>query len=186
VIRAKGASGGFLCPIPAEGAMKKFLSVIDAISIWSGKVASWLILLVVGFIIYEILMRYVFHLPTLWVSESMVFGAGLTYVLGAAWALQDNRHVKIDLIYGRLTPRQRAVMDSITFVFFALYMIVFLWATAEYARRSVSVLETSGSAWDPPVYPIKLALMAGVALLLLQGIAKFIRDLHFAIKGNQL
>ena len=90
--------------------MKKLLSLIDALSIWSGKAASWLILLVVGFIIYEILMRYVFHLPTLWVSESMVFGAGLTYVLGSAWALQDNRHVKIDLIYGRLTPRQRAVM----------------------------------------------------------------------------
>jgi TRAP-type mannitol/chloroaromatic compound transport system permease small subunit len=93
--------------------MKKLLSVIDALSIWSGKAASWLILLVVGFIIYEILMRYVFHLPTLWVSESMVFGSGLTYVLGAAWALQDNRHVKIDLIYGRLTPRQRAVIDSL-------------------------------------------------------------------------
>ena len=107
--------------------MKKILSVIDAISIWSGKVAGWLILLVVGFIIYEILMRYVFHLPTLWVSESMVFGSGLTYVLGAAWALQDNRHVKIDLIYGRLTPRQRAVMDSITFVFFAsLYGRIFV------------------------------------------------------------
>ena len=48
--------------------MKKILSVIDAISIWSGKVAGWLVLLVIGFIIYEILMRYVFHLPTLWVS----------------------------------------------------------------------------------------------------------------------
>jgi TRAP-type mannitol/chloroaromatic compound transport system permease small subunit len=131
-------------------------------------------------------MRYVFHLPTLWVSESMVFGAGLTYVLGAAWALQDNRHVKIDLIYGRLTLRQRAIIDSITFVFFALYMGVFLWATSVYARRSLSVLETSGSAWDPPVYPIKLALMFGVILLLLQGIAKFIRDLHYAIKGNSL
>ena len=186
MFRAKGAPGDSLCLNPAEDRMKKILSVIDSISIWSGKAAGWLVLLVICFIIYEILMRYVFHLPTLWVSESMVFGAGLTYVLGSAWALQDNRHVKIDLIYGRLTPRQRAVIDSITFVFFALYMGVFLWATGEYARRSVADLETSSSAWDPPVYPIKLALMVGVALLLLQGIAKFIRDLHFAVKGNQL
>jgi TRAP-type mannitol/chloroaromatic compound transport system permease small subunit len=85
-----------------------------------------------------------------------------------------------------LTPRPRAVIDSFTFIFFFFYMIVFLWATTEYARRAVSVLETSGSAWDPPVYPIKLALAAGVLLLLLQGIAKFIRDLHFAVKGNKL
>ncbi len=166
--------------------MKKLLSVIDALSIWSGKAASWLILLVVGFITYEISMRYVFHLPTLWVSESMVFGSGLTYVLGAAWALQDNRHVKIDLIYGRLSPRQRSVIDSITFVFFVLYLGVFLWATTEYVQRSISVRETSGSAWDPPVYPLKLALAVGVALLLLQGTAKFIRDLHFAFKGSKL
>lgn len=98
--------------------MIKLLAIIDAISIWTGKASSWLILIVVVFVIYEILMRYLFHLPTLWVSESMVFGCGVSYVLGSAWALQDNRHVKIDLIYGRLTPRQRATIDSITFPFF--------------------------------------------------------------------
>ncbi|MCG7852078.1 MAG: TRAP transporter small permease subunit [Methanosarcinaceae archaeon] len=164
--------------------MKKLLAIIDALSIWTGKAASWLVLIVVVFVVYEILMRYVFHLPTLWVSESMVFGCGITYVLGAAWALQDNRHVKIDLIYGRLTSRQRAIIDSITFVFFVLYLSVFLWATAKYTWQSVLVRETTGSAWDPPVYPIKVALVIGVLLLLLQGTAKFIRDLHLSIKGG--
>lgn len=164
--------------------MKKILAIIDALSIWTGKAASWLVLIVVVVIVYEILMRYVFHLPTLWVSESMVFGCGLTYVLGAAWALQDNRHVKIDLIYGRLTLRQRAVIDSVTFFFFALYLGLFFWAVSKYAWQSVLLTETSSSAWDPPVYPIKVALAIGVLLLLLQGTAKFIRDLHLAIKGG--
>ena len=164
--------------------MNKLLAVIDAMSTWAGKAASWLIALVVVFIIYEIFMRYVLHLPTLWVSESMVFGSGLTYVLGGAWALKENRHVKIDLVYGRLNERQRAIIDAITFVFFAIYMVVFLWAVFEYVGRSVSVLETSGSAWDPPIYPVKIALLVGVLLLLLQGIAKFIRDLRFAIRGT--
>ncbi len=166
--------------------MKKLLAIIDAISIWTGKASSWLILIVVVFVIYEILMRYIFHLPTLWVSESMVFGCGVSYVLGSAWALQDNRHVKIDLIYGGLTPRQRATIDSITFPFFVLYLGVFFWASANYAWRSILVRETAGSAWDPPVYPIKMALVVGVALLLLQGMAKFVRDLHLAIKGRKL
>lgn len=166
--------------------MKKLLAIIDGLSSGIGKAGSWLILIVIAFVIYEILMRYVFHLPTLWVSESMVFGCGLSYVLGAAWALQDNRHVKIDLLYGRLTPRQRAVIDSITYVFFVLYLGVFGWATSRYAMQSLRVRETSGSAWDPPVYPIKLALLLGVALLLLQGTAKFIRDLYFALKGREL
>ena len=166
--------------------MKRLLAIVDSLSTWTGKAASWLTLVVVIFIVYEIMMRYVFHLPTLWVSESMVFGCGLTYVLGAAWALQDNRHVKIDLVYGKLTLRQRAAIDAVTFVFFALYLGFFLWAVSKYAWQSVSVAETSGSAWDPVVYPIKVALAFGTLLLLLQGIAKFVRDLHFTIKGREL
>ena len=166
--------------------MKKVLSFIDALSTLVGKAGSWLILAVVGFIVYEIVMRYIFHLPTLWVSESMVFGCGISYVLGAAWALKDNRHVKIDLIYGRLTTRQRAVIDSITYFFFVLYIGVFLWAASKYTWQSILVQETTSSAWDPPVYPIKIALVVGTALLLLQGTAKFIRDLHLAIKGTEL
>ncbi|MBW2094779.1 MAG: TRAP transporter small permease subunit [Deltaproteobacteria bacterium] len=166
--------------------MKKLLSFIDALSIWTGKTSGWLIFIVVFFIIYEVLSRYIFHHPTLWVTESVVFGCGLSYVLGAAWALQDNRHVKIDMIYDRLNSRRRAIMDSITFVFFALYLGVLLWATTKYAWHSVLLRETSGSAWDPVIYPIKMALPIGVALLLLQGIAKFIRDLHRAIKGTKL
>jgi TRAP-type mannitol/chloroaromatic compound transport system permease small subunit len=166
--------------------MKKILSLIDGLSIAVGKAGSWLIFAVVIFIIYEIVMRYIFHLPTLWVSESMVFGCGISYVLGAAWALQDNRHVKIDLIYGRLTARQRAAIDSLTYLFFALYLGVFLWAAGKYTWQSIMVRETTSSAWDPPVYPIKIALVVGTGLLLLQGTAKFIRDLHLAIKGREL
>jgi TRAP-type mannitol/chloroaromatic compound transport system permease small subunit len=172
--------------VNAGATMKKFLSLIDCLSINVGKAGSWLILAVVAFIIYEIVMRYIFHLPTLWVSESMVFGCGISYVLGAAWALQDNRHVKIDLIYDRLTPRQRAVMDAITYIFFALYLGVFLWAASKYTWQSIMVRETTSSAWDPPVYPIKIALVVGTGLLLLQGTAKFIRDLYFAIRGKEL
>jgi TRAP-type mannitol/chloroaromatic compound transport system permease small subunit len=166
--------------------MKKLVSVIDNISIFAGKATSWVTIVVIITVIYEISMRYALNLPTLWASETMVFGCGVLYVLGSAWALQDNRHVKIDVIYGRLSKRQRAVMDSVTFVFFTLYIVVLIWASAKYAGRSLQLLETTGSAWDPPVYPIKIALVLGVVLLMLQGIAKFIRDLHLAVKGSEL
>jgi len=166
--------------------MKKLLSAIDALSIWTGKAASILVLFVVLFVVYEIVMRYVFHLPTLWVSESMVFGCAITYVLGSAWALQDRRHVKIDFLYARLSLRCRAIIDSITYIFFALYLGVFLWASGKYALQSFRLRETAGSPWDPPIYPIKIALVVGVALLLLQGTAKLIRDLYLAITGKEL
>ena len=166
--------------------MEKALQIIDRISELSGKVVSVLPGVVVIAIMYEISMRYVFRLPTLWASEVIVYGCGLTYVLGAAWALRERRHVKIDLLYDRLSERGRAILDSGTFVFFALYILVLIWASGKYALKSYALGETSGSAWNPVVYPIKAAIPIGASLLFLQAVAKFIRVLHFAIKGSSL
>lgn len=166
--------------------MKRVISTIDFLSEFVGKLVSWLVPLVVAAVAYEIIMRYVLRLPTLWANEIMIFMCGLVYVLGAAWVLKEGKHVKIDILYERLSLRQRAVMDSVTFVFFAIYMGMMAWATGKYALKSVRIGETTGSAWDPAIYPIKSALFIGVILLLLQGLANFLRNLHFAIKGEQL
>lgn len=164
--------------------MKRLLSVIDWISMWSGKATSWFTIVVILMVIYEIVMRYVFHRPTIWASEGMILLCAILYVIGGAWTLLEKRHVKIDFIYERFSPRQQAILDVITFFFFALYMGMMLWATSKYAWESVQLTERSGSPWNPPVYPIKIALALGVLLILLQGIANFVRDLRAVIKGS--
>ena len=166
--------------------MKKFLTAIGWISTWTGKVTSWLTIAVVGVVSYEVVMRYVFLAPTRWASETMGFCCGLIYVLGGAWVLLENRHVKVEFIYEKLNPRQRATLDAITFLFFVLYIGIMLWATGRFARESIELLEGSGSPWNPPVYPIKTALVTGVFLVLLQGSAKLIRDIHFSLTGREL
>jgi TRAP-type mannitol/chloroaromatic compound transport system permease small subunit len=163
--------------------MKSVLSIIDWISMWSGKATSWFTIVVIFIVTYEIVMRYVFHRPTIWASEGMIFLCAILYVIGGAWTLLEKKHVKIDFVYERFSPRQRAILDIITFFFFALYMGMMLWATSKYAWESIQLAERSGSPWNPPVYPIKLALAVGVLLILLQGIANLIRDLHFVFKG---
>lgn len=165
--------------------MKRLLSLIDWISTWSGKATSWLAIAVIFVVVYEIIMRYVFRRPTLWANEAMIFLCAILYVIGGAWTLLEKRHVKIDFVYEKFTPRQRAIFDVLTFFFFALYMGMMLWATSKYAWESIQLAERSGSPWNPPVYPIKIALALGVLLILLQGIANLIRDLHLAIKGTQ-
>ena len=166
--------------------MKRLLSAIDWIVIWTGKVFSVLTLVVAFVVVYEIVMRYVFHAPTLWASESMVFGCALVYVMGGAWTALDGKHVRIELLYGRMPERGRAVADLATFFFFALYLGMMLWASCRFAWESFRLRETAGSPWDPPVYPFKIALAIGILLLLVQGTGKFIRDLHFAIRGRRL
>lgn len=166
--------------------LKTLVSGIDKISSWIGKTSSYLMLLVTPIICYEVAMRYVFHRPTLWASEAIVYLCGFVYVLGAAWTLQENRHVKIDLIYEKLSPRGKRIMDIFSFFFFALYMGMMLWVGTRFAIESFDVLETSGTPWDPPVYPVKIAFVIGVLLLILQGSAKLIRDIYFIIKGQEI
>ena len=166
--------------------MKTFLSAIRWISAWTGKAASWLTIVVVCVVAYEVVMRYVFHSPTRWASELTAFCCGFLYVIGGAWVLLEKRHVKIEFIYEKMTPRHRAVIDVITFSFFALYMGLMLWATTSYAWDSIQLAEHSGSPWNPPIYPIKTALVIGFCLVVLQGIDKLICDIHFAVTGKEL
>jgi TRAP-type mannitol/chloroaromatic compound transport system permease small subunit len=166
--------------------MKKLVKAIESISLLSGKASSWLTLPVIFVVAYEIIARYVFHRPTIWAVETMIYGCAIIYVMAAAWALLDGRHVKIDMVYEKLSTRGRALLDCFTFVFFGLYIGMMLWASTKYAWRSVTILEMSDSPWRPPLWPMKVFLALGVLLILLQGIAKFIRDLHLALTGREL
>lgn len=166
--------------------MRRILGLIDRISTWMGKIVSVLTLFVALAIVYEIVVRHLFHKPTVWAAESTVFACGLVYLLGGAWTLLEDKHVRIDMIYARISPRHRAAIDCVTYLFFALYLVVMLHATAIYAYESVEVRETTMSPWDPPIYPLKVAMALALALLILQGTAKFIRDLYFFVTGKTL
>jgi TRAP-type mannitol/chloroaromatic compound transport system permease small subunit len=166
--------------------MRTFLAFVDRVSTLIGKAVSVLTLFVAAAIMYEIVMRYFFVRPTVWAAESTVFACGLVYLLGGAWTLLEDKHVRIDLIYAKVSPRGRAILDCLTYFCFALYIVVMLRATAIYTFESVQLLETTMTPWDPPIYPMKIAMTVALGLVLLQGSAKFIRDLHFLITGKTL
>lgn len=165
--------------------MKTVLRFVDKLSTWTGVLSSYLILPVTAVVCYEVIARYVFHKPTLWVTESMIIGCAFIYVLGAGWTMLEGRHVKIDLLWVRLSKRNQKLLDIISSLFFFLYICFLLWFVSIYAFESVKLLEKAGSPWDPPLYPLKLAFAFGVVLLLLQGIAKLIRDLMFILTGEE-
>jgi TRAP-type mannitol/chloroaromatic compound transport system permease small subunit len=164
--------------------MKRLLRLIDSISIWSGKATGILCVLMVLFIIYEVILRHILNLPTQWVSEATVFCGALLYVIAGAWTLLKDQHVKVDLLYDRFSLKTKAYLDILSFVFFSIYMIAMLWATFIYATDSIDLLEHTGSSWNPPIYPLKVAFFIGVLLIMLQGINGLIRSIHF-IKYNQ-
>ena len=166
--------------------MKRILTLVDGISAWSGKAVSTLGLFVAVVIAYEILMRTFFSRPTVWASESTVFACGLIYLWGGAWALQEDKHVRIDMLYNKLSPKRQALVDCFTYLFFSLYILVMLKATWIYMAESVQLRESTTSAWDPPIYPMKIAMTLSLILLFLQGTARMIRNVYFLMKGKPL
>ena len=106
--------------------MKKFLALIDGTSIWVGKVTSILTLIVAFIISYEIFMREVLVKPTIWVAEATVFGCGLLYLLGGAWTLKQDGHVRVDMLYHGLSRRGKAIIDCLWQEVFVLRP-VFQW-----------------------------------------------------------
>ena len=166
--------------------MRKILALVDGSSTWIGKAVSMLGLFVAVVIVYEILMRTVFMRPTVWAAESTIFACGLIYLLGGAWTLQEDKHVRIDMLYNKLSPRRQALLDCLTYLFFSLYILVMLYATWIYMAESVRMRESTTSAWDPPIYPMKIAMTASLILLFLQGTARMIRNVYFLMKGKPL
>ncbi len=166
--------------------MRKILALVDGTSTWVGKTVSVLSLVVAVVIALEILMRSVISRPTVWASETTIFACGLIYLLGGAWTLQEDKHVRIDMLYSKWSPRRQAVMDCVTYLPFSLYILVMLWATWRYTADSIAVRETTMSPWNPPLYPMKMAMTLSLILLFLQGTARMIRNLYFAVRGKAL
>jgi TRAP-type mannitol/chloroaromatic compound transport system permease small subunit len=167
--------------------MKKILAVIDGISEWSGKIVSFLIVFIVAILLYEVAMRFVFNAPTNWAHELTMHMFGFLSVLAGAYVLRYDEHVKIDIIYNLFSPRARAIIDSFTYLVFFLFVSLLLWHSTAIALWAIKIGQTvSPSPWGSPLWPTKTAVPVAALLLLLQGIAQFIRVLTFAITGKEL
>jgi len=180
--------GGGRGPPPAceEFSVKTLLALIDATNAWIGKITSILSLVVAFIIFYEIIVREVLKSPTTWVSEATVFGCGLLYMLGGAWTLKQDGHVRVDMLYHGLSRRGKAIIDCVTYFAFLLYIAVMIWAAWQYMLQSIAVRETTMSPWDPVIWPFKIALVVSLVMLLLQQTAKFVRDFYYIMKGEEL
>jgi len=158
--------------------MGKVLAFIDRLNTWLGRSTGVLAFFVAAAIVYEVVVRHFFNRPTVWANESTIFAACLIYMLAGGWAVLEDRHVRIDLFYHQFSDRKRAAVDCLTYPFFALYIVVMLWASFNYTWESIRVGETTMSPWNPPIYPMKIFMTVGLFLILLQGTARLIRNLY--------
>jgi len=164
--------------------LKAILRFIDSQSDWTGRIGSVFIFGILGALLFEIFARYLFNSPTDWAHETSAFIFGSYFLLAGAYVLSIRGHVSIDIVYGRLPVRAQAILNLVTFIFLLLMCITLIWWGGQAALRAWQTGETSNSLWQPPTAPIRMMIPIGAFLLLIQGIAKFIRNLNTAITGK--
>lgn len=145
-----------------------------------GRSVALLVFLMFLLITIEVGFRYFLNSPTVWTNELTQMLFGLYGILSGGYILAQREHVNVDLLHSALPVRARAVLDVLTSLVFFIFTLALLWFGYEMARDSMATWETSHSAWNPPVWPIKLAIPIGAVLLILQGIAKLLEDIAIA------
>jgi len=162
------------------------LRIVDAISDYTGRGAAYLLIPLTVVVFIEVVARYGFNNPTTWGQETTVFIFGTIGMLAGVYTFFHHAHIRMDIIYSRLSLRRRAVIDVVMGLLFFFYLIVMLLGTGQFAIESVKVMQVSPSPWGPPLYPIKIVAVIGIFLVLLQGVAQYIRSFYHAWYGKEL
>ena len=155
----------------------RLLHFIDRIDELIGRFAGFLVIPMILFITYEVILRKIFNSPTIWAHELSQYLFGVFVLLGGAWTLAQRKHVSMDMVYNRLSERKRAILDLITFPIFFFVIFSLLWYGLESTQDALTRWYVSEGALKFPLGFVWAAIPIGSFLMLLQGMAKFVRDI---------
>ncbi len=156
-------------------------SVLDRISVATGRAASWLTLAMVLGTFVVVVFRYAFDTGLLWLQESVTWMHAMVFMLGAAYTLQQEGHVRVDIFYRRMAEGRKAIVNLLGVIVFVVPLcIFFLVECLEYVQISWRIREVSRDAGGLP-YPaiplLKSALLLMPVAILLQSLSLAMRSL---------
>lgn len=165
----------------------KLAGAIDALNERIGGMVKWLLLLAVLVSAGNALFRYGLNMSSNAWLEIQWYLFSLVFLLGAGYALKHNAHVRIDILYGRFSPRTQAWVDLVGSLLFLLPMAgLIAWLGWSTFADSYAIGEMSPDAGGLSRWPIKLAIPVGFALLALQGVSEAIKRAAFLMGKGEL
>ena len=174
---AQGAGRAGVRSVRGNGGLAVFCRSVDRLNEWIGWLLGPMIVFVSASIVYEVVSRGVFSQATTWVNETVVYGSSAVYLLVGGYALLHRRHVRIDLLFGMLSPRAARFLDLVAMPFLIAYAVALIVAGGEFAWASFMQSEGTGSPWNPRIWPVKMCIPLAGLLLLLQAFSNLFRDL---------
>lgn len=164
----------------------KVLAGVEAFIDWSGRTVSWLSLFLVLVTFIVVVLRYVFDSGSIALQEVTTYLHATVFLVGMAYTMQQNAHVRVDIFYARFSERTRAWVNLFGALFFLLPFMLFIsWVSWEYIVDSWSVLEGSREAGGlPGVFLLKSLILVMTFLLSLQACTQIARNLEFIFGSN--
>ena len=150
---------------------------LDRVTLLISRITMWLTAVIVTIMFYEVVMRYVFEKPTLWVNEMSLWLAGMIYLFAGLYAMQQRSHIRIFILYD-LAPRWlQRLFDIISTALICAFAAAVIYGGYGEAYAKLMRWETFGTAFDPPIpATMKPLILLIVILTALQAISNLIHD----------
>ena len=169
--------------------LKKISQLIDALNEKTGLFAAWLSTLMVLTVVYDVIMRYGFKKGNIAVQEMEWHLFAVVFLIGAAYSLKKDAHVRVDILYTKFSTKKKAWVDLLgTFIFLIPFSIMIIYSCRGFIESSWAVREISPDPGGLPArYILKAMIPAGFFLLILQGISQAIKNLLIIVgKENKV
>lgn len=142
-----------------------------------GRVAMYAIFLMIGTLLLGAVTRNLMNFPLSWTVELAQFTITAYYIVGGAYSLQQNAHVRMDLLYANMSECTKAKWDSVTSICLVGYLVCLLIGSVSSTMYAIEYGQRKFSQWNPSLIPIKVIMVAGIVLMLLQAISILFKDI---------
>ena len=166
--------------------MKKIIEFLEAINEKTGQLVSWVSVLMVVVISLDVMIRYIFQFTFIWIVELEIFLFGFLFMLAAGYTFKHGKHVRVDVLYTKLSEKGQAVIDIIGGILFLIpWCYIVIKGSWKYAYNSFLMGEGSAQPGGlPALYVLKFSIVLGFAFLLLQVLASILKNINTLLKKS--
>ena len=160
-----------------------YIRTVDAVNYRIGRMMMYGIFVMVGILLWSSISKATFTVPAFWTLEMAQYAMVTYYLLGGPYSMQLGANIRMDLFYSEWTDSRKAQIDAITVLFLIFYLGVLLYGGIDSTMYSYEYNQRSPSAWRPYIWPVKVIMVTGIFLMLLQAISEFFKDI-FKLRGE--
>ncbi|MEP2470163.1 MULTISPECIES: TRAP transporter small permease [Roseobacteraceae] len=160
-----------------HGAGSPPLTIIDHITLRIASLLMFFVAIIMGIMLFEVIMRYVFARPTIWVEELSRWLGGVIFLVAGLYAMQQRTHIRVTIVYDVVSRKTQRIMEVMGTACVCIFCWAVTWGYWGNAMRKFSTWELYGSAWNPPIPAIMKPLICVVcAWMSIQAINNLIVD----------